>query len=109
MDGAMRSCRRLTGIAAWIAGAGILAGCALVTDPVAQQRQAATERRVSEEAARKQAAGWREGQAEDCRVCGNVWLEGEPTTLACPNGHFLDLECCVVNTSLTPICPLCDS
>jgi hypothetical protein len=55
------------------------------------------------------ASGWREGQAEDCRVCGNVWLEGEPPTLACPNGHFLDLECCVVGASLTPICPLCDS
>ena len=55
------------------------------------------------------AAGWRDGQAEDCRVCGNVWLEGEPATLACPNGHFLDLECCVVEASLTPICPICAS
>lgn len=54
------------------------------------------------------ASGWREGQAEDCRVCGNVWLEGEPLALACPNGHFLDLECCVVGTTLTPICPLCE-
>ena len=53
------------------------------------------------------ASGWREGQAEDCRVCGNVWLEGEPLALACPNGHFLDLECCVVGATLTPICPLC--
>jgi hypothetical protein len=55
------------------------------------------------------ASGWREGQAEDCRVCGSVWLEGEPPTLACPNGHFLDLECCVVGVSFTPICPICAS
>jgi hypothetical protein len=53
------------------------------------------------------AAGWRDGQSEDCRVCGSVWFEGEPPTLACPNGHFLDLECCVVGAGLTPICPLC--
>lgn len=36
--------------------AGLLSGCALMTDQSAQQRQAATERRASEEAARKQAA-----------------------------------------------------
>jgi hypothetical protein len=53
------------------------------------------------------ASGWREGQAEDCLACGNVWLEGEPPTLACPNGHFVDLECCVVGAALTPICPIC--
>ena len=52
--------RQLAGAAMLIAGAGILAGCALVTDESAQQRQAATERRASEEAARKHAAGYRD-------------------------------------------------
>ena len=55
------------------------------------------------------AAGWLDGQAEDCRACGNVWLEGEPPTLACPNGHFVDLECCEVGVSLTPVCPICEA
>jgi len=53
------------------------------------------------------ASGWQEGHCEDCAVCGNIWLEGEPPTLACPNGHFVDLECCDVGAGLTPVCPIC--
>ena len=68
MDGVIRSSRRLAGIAVWIAGAGILAGRALMTDPAAQQRQAATERRASEEAARKQAADYRELEEKLARM-----------------------------------------
>jgi hypothetical protein len=55
------------------------------------------------------ASGWRAGQAEDCAVCGNIWLEGEPPTLACPNGHFVDLECCELEPTLTPVCPICSA
>ena len=68
MDGLIGSCRRLSGIIVWIAGAGILAGCALMTDPPGQQRQAATERRASEEAARKQAAGYRDLEEKLARM-----------------------------------------
>jgi len=60
MERVIRKSKRLAGIAVWIAGAGILAGCALMTEPAAQQRQAASERRASEEAARKQAASYRD-------------------------------------------------
>ncbi len=56
MEGMTRKSRRLAGTAMLLAAGGLLSGCALTTDPSAEQRQAATERRASEEAARKQAA-----------------------------------------------------
>jgi hypothetical protein len=59
MEREIRKARPLTGPAMLIAGALILAGCALTTEESTQQRQAASERRASEEA-RKQAAGYRD-------------------------------------------------
>ena len=52
-----RMSERLTGAAMLVAVGGLLAGCALVTaTDSSEQRQAASDRRVSEEVARKQAA-----------------------------------------------------
>lgn len=60
MDRIARKSRGLAGAAMLAAGAGMLTGCALMTDPSAHERQAATERRASEEATRKQAAAYRD-------------------------------------------------
>jgi hypothetical protein len=51
-----RKSRDLAGALMLVAGAGLLAGCALTMDQSAQEQQAATERRASEAAARRQAA-----------------------------------------------------
>jgi hypothetical protein len=47
-------------VAMLVAVGGFLSGCALMADPSAEQRQAATDRRASEEAARKQSAANKE-------------------------------------------------
>ena len=68
MEPRIRTTRRLAGAAMLIAGAGILTGCALLADESAQQRQAATERRASEEVARKHAAGYRDLEEKLARM-----------------------------------------
>jgi Bacterial SH3 domain len=61
--------RKLAGVAALVAGMGLLSGCALTADPTAQQRQqAATERRASEESARRQAAAYRDLEEKLARM-----------------------------------------
>jgi uncharacterized protein YgiM (DUF1202 family) len=55
-----RKSRGLAAVALFVAVGGFLSSCALMADPSAEQRQAATDRRVSEESARKQAAANKE-------------------------------------------------
>lgn len=57
-----RMTRKSSGLAAvmLVAVSGFLSGCALMADPSSDQRQAATDRRASEEVARKQAAANKE-------------------------------------------------
>ena len=67
----VRRTRRSTvfaGTALLVAGAGILTGCASLTDRDAHQRQAATERRTSEDAARRQALAHRELEEKLARM-----------------------------------------
>jgi uncharacterized protein YgiM (DUF1202 family) len=68
MDRIARMSRWLAGAAMLAAGAGMLGGCMLTADPSAQQRQAAIERRVSEEATRKQAAAYRDLEEKAARM-----------------------------------------
>ena len=56
MERMTRKSRELAGVAMLVAGAGLLSGCAVLAEQFGEPKQAATDRRASDEAARKQAA-----------------------------------------------------
>jgi SH3 domain-containing protein len=60
MERMTRKSRGLAAAAMLVAAGGFVSGCALMADSSAEQRQAATDRRASEEAARKQLAANKE-------------------------------------------------
>ena len=56
MERTTRKSRTLAGAALLIAGAGLLSGCAVLTEHFGESKQAAADQRAADEAARKQAA-----------------------------------------------------
>jgi hypothetical protein len=68
MKAMTRTARGLSTVALLMATGGFLSGCALVADRSADEHQAATDRRASEEAARKQAATSKEMEEKLARM-----------------------------------------
>jgi hypothetical protein len=68
MERMTRKSRELAGVAMLVAGAGLVSGCALLTEHFGDDKQAATERRASDEAARKQAAATKDLEEKLARM-----------------------------------------